>query len=1163
MTPRRPSAETIHRQRLASDPRLSAWVSANAGSGKTTVLTRRVIRLLLDGVDPSAILCLTFTKAAAANMQNRIFALLGQWAVMDERALAEAIAGITGERPDIAGLRRARQLFAAAIETPGGLKILTIHAFCERVLHLFPFEANVPAQFSVLDDRAARELLDAARAGLIAAADIAPDGPLGAALARLLEEAGEDAFDGLLAEITGAREALRAVLADGHETVLAQIRRALDLAPEDGTAALDAAIDGDGLPASEWPSIAAALREAGKKGTDDLADGLLRASALQGEARRLAYRGLFLTEKGEARSPARFLNQAFAKAHPALAQALLDELTRIAALLERRKAAAALERSEALLVIAEALLRRYEAGKARRAALDFDDLVQKTSQLMTRAGAEWVLYKLDRGIDHILVDEAQDTSPAQWRIVEKLAHEFTAGAGARPGRRTIFAVGDEKQSIFSFQGAAPAEFARMRALFQARITAAEQAFEAIELKQSFRSTPDILTAVDHVFTPADNRRGLSSDDVPTLHETVRSADPGRVEVWPVEKPEPAADIPAWDAPFDTTPPTSPVIRLARGIAAEVARLVREGDPAVGLRWQPGDVMVLVRSRNALFEAVIRALKFAGVPVAGADRIVLTDHIAVMDLMALARFTLLPADDLTLATLLKTPLVGLDDDDLIRLAPGRKGTLWAALAAAAGADARWAAAHRRLSLWLNEAAFKTPFAFFADILARDGGRRILLARFGHEAADALDEFLRVAAEYERANTASLQGFLAWLAEARAEIKRDMDVARGEVRVMTVHGAKGLEAKIVILADTCGAPDGRHDPKLFWVQSPGRAAGSSLPVWSPNKAADPPCVAEARARIRAEGEAEHRRLLYVALTRAEDRLIVAGFEGATARRPGNWYDMVATALREAGARTEPMPGGTGERLVWEPTPRVVMASPAAAGAEGAVAEPPWLRRPAAAEGPARVTLNPSEAVAAGDDEEGPAPRTGLPADRRVLRRGGLIHALLQRLPAVAPAERQQRALDFLARAAPEWPGDHESWAQEALAVLALPDLAPLFGPGSRAEVDLGGAIARPGKPDYAVAGRIDRLAVTPEAVWIADFKTNSRPPAGLAEVPPAYVAQIALYRHLLARLYPDRPIRGAIVWTVTAQVMELPAATMDEAVAAVIGGGADIPLASPPP
>ena len=615
--------ETVERQRAASDPALSAWVSANAGSGKTTVLTRRVIRLLLTGVAPQAILCLTFTKAAAANMQNRIFATLGGWTALSDTDLAQAVRGITGTAPDAAGLVRARRLFAAAIETPGGLKILTIHAFCERVLHLFPFEANVPAQFAVLDERAGAELLQVARARVLFEASAQPASEVGQAMARILAEIGEDAFDTLLDEITRGREKLRLALGQaGHPALARRLRQALDLADEETVAAIEARLEREGLPASEWPSIAAALRQGGEAKMASLA-ARFEAAAAAGERRGEAYRQIFLTAEGEPRAAGAFLTKAVRSAFPALAARLEAELARIAGLMERRAVAACAERTAALLVIAQALLQHYAAGKRGRGVLDFDDLIIRTSALLERAGAEWVLYKLDRGIDHILVDEAQDTSPAQWRIVERLAQEFTAGEGARDGlERTLFAVGDEKQSIFSFQGAAPAEFDRMKHVFAGNFLGAGLAFQEIPLTLSFRSTEDILQAVDQVFEAPENFRGLSADEAGPFHQTIRAGDPGHVEIWPVERPEPVPEILAWDAPFDEAQPLSPANRLARKIAAEVRRLVDEGDGATGARFSPGDVMILVRSRNAVFEAIIRALKQEGVPVAGADRLVL-------------------------------------------------------------------------------------------------------------------------------------------------------------------------------------------------------------------------------------------------------------------------------------------------------------------------------------------------------------------------------------------------------------------------------------------------------------------------------------------------------------------------------------------------------------
>jgi ATP-dependent helicase/nuclease subunit A len=1146
---RAPPEETLTRQLTASDPRASAWVSANAGSGKTTVLTRRVIRLLLEGAAPAAILCLTFTKAAAANMQNRIFEMLGSWAALEDDALAGAIEAISGARPGEAGLTRARRLFAGAVETPGGLKVLTIHAFCEKILHLFPFEANVPAQFSVLDDRGAEELLTRARRALVAEALAKPETSLGRAMGRIVEDAGEGAFDDLLGEVMRRREAIKAVFAGGDcSAVAARVRRLLDLDAGEDVEELDRSLEHDGLAVLEWPMIAKELASCGQSAMMQLAQGFLDAHAASGENRCDAYRRIFLTQKGEPKKADRFLNQSVKRQSPLLAERLLAELDRVGRLEERRRRAATAERTAALVDVAGLLLDAYERAKRARAALDFEDLVGRTLSLLQRAGADWVLYKLDRGIDHILVDEAQDTSPTQWEIVRLLAQEFTAGAGARGAlERTVFAVGDEKQSIFSFQGAAPAEFARMRSHFRNAFTQAGLAFAPVELTHSFRSTRDVLAAVDAVFADSENRRGLSSDDVGTHHETVRSEEPGRVEIWPIVKPDPAPPLEAWDAPFDETPSSSPVARAAARIAAAVKTLIRDGDAETGARYRAGDIMVLVRSRNAIFEAVIRALKREGVPVAGADRIILADHIAVMDLVALARFTLLPSDDLTLATVLKTPLVGLDDGHLVRLAPERKGSLWDALRDSAHGEPCFHTAHQRLQAWIDEAAFKTPFAFFSDVLARDGGRRAFLARLGMEATDALDEFLGAAIDYERAHTPSLEGFLAWLAEARAEVKRDMDVARGEVRVMTVHGAKGLEAKVVVMADCCGAPNGMHDPKLFFVPDPHGPSGSRLLLWSPSAGVDAPATSHARAVVRAEADAEHRRLLYVAMTRAEDRLILAGHQGTRARPDGNWHDMVERSLRAAGARAEAFEDG--ERLVFEVTPRNLSVIVAEEERSSVDDSPSWLRE-AAPQEPERVAmLKPSEAM---DEVEISGSRRERGDDGAAAsERGRLVHRLLQSLPDVAPQARREAALRYLARAMPGHEGEHQRLAMEALAILDHPDFAPVFLPGGRSEVPIVGRLQRTGRPDVAVSGRIDRLCVDEARVLIVDFKTNRTPPAVLADVPRPYVLQLALYRALLSRLYRGRRVEAALVWTSSASLMPIPGDMMDRVVETVLG------------
>ncbi|HZD62430.1 MAG TPA: UvrD-helicase domain-containing protein, partial [Xanthobacteraceae bacterium] len=574
------------------------------------------------------------------------------------------------------------------------------------------------------------------------------------------------------------------------------------------------------------------------------------------------------------------MTQGLARDYPPLADRLAREQQRLMPLRERRKAVACRNRTAALLTVADAVIDRYQREKDRRGLLDYDDLIDKAVALLGEDRAAWVHYKLDQGIDHVLIDEAQDTSPKQWEIIRLLTGEFFAGAGARTVNRTIFAVGDEKQSIFSFQGAVPREFDAMRHVFAKLCTAIGRDLHYVPFRHSFRSGPNLLGAVDQVFERPEAYRGLSADNVRPVHECLPDAVPGLVEIWDSLKPKDKREIEAWDAPFDELREKSPQVRLAVKIAANVRHWIRQGARA-------GDVLILVRQRGALFEAIIRSLKDAHVPVAGADRLVLTEHIAVMDLMVLADALLLPADDLALATVLKSPLFGLDDADLFEIAWQRKTSLRAALRAKAHTNPRFATASAsldRLAQWAHE---DTPFGFFARVLGAEKGRRRFLARLGHEADDALDELLNRALEYERRETPSLQGFVAWLRGARTDIKRDMEITRDEVRVMTVHGAKGLEAPIVILADTMtptAGPAHRQARLLDLAASEAGVPGHF--VWSGPKATDVAVVASARERVRRENTDEHGRLLYVAMTRAIERLIVCGAEGERGPQEGCW-------------------------------------------------------------------------------------------------------------------------------------------------------------------------------------------------------------------------------------------------------------------------------------
>jgi ATP-dependent helicase/nuclease subunit A len=1132
------------KQASASNPLASSFVSANAGSGKTHVLVQRVIRLLLTGVSPEKILCITFTKAAAANMAERVFTTLGHWVTLEDAMLDAAIvdAGVPNPGPKLRKI--ARELFAQALETPGGLKVQTIHALCTRLLQQFPFEANVPARFAVLDERDQADMMERANLKVFLEAAAAPESTLGRALLTAMANAADVTFKDVVREACLARDHFMA-WTDGvgsASAAAAQVSAALDVGANDSIESVEREIvDGPYLPRKRWGEVAGAL-DGGSKTDQKQADQLRASLAFTGGAQVDEYLCVFLTDDKASR--ANVLTKSFIKTSPSVAHLFDEEISRLGPLIEKRRAVVTRDRTEALLHIAIAAAANYRREKDERGLLDYDDLIDKTLAMLNKVSAGWVHYKLDRGVDHVLIDEAQDTSPRQWDIIEHIIEEFAAGKGARDTLRTMFAVGDEKQSIFSFQGAAPHEFADRRQRFGSRFKAAGLDFETIAFTYSFRSGPAILQSVDHVFRDENIYRSIHAESAYPLHHALEDAGPGLIELWPLAEADKRDEIEGWRAPFDGVAVTSPEVRLSKRIQAEIKRLVTSGT-MIGHKGERrplryGDVLVLVRRRGNLFDAVIQALKHASIPVAGADRLKLTEHIAIIDLMNLADALLLPRDDLALAVALKSPLFGLDEDDLFKLAYDRKGSLRKALSTHAPEHSKFAGALNRLEECERCFVHETPFAFYARLLGGDGGRARILKRLGHEANDALDEFLELALNHERKAPASLQGFMAWLRSADTEVKRDIEISRDEIRVMTVHGAKGLEAPVVIMVDTTSSP--ADTQRLPLVQVP--HDGGKITVWAGKKADNPIAVAKAREATLIETEHEYRRLLYVAMTRAADRLIVAGIQPGNRNgvRPDCWYDLVKKGLASSGLQEEIIETDDGQIKRYtraEDGPHATgTAAPAAITAREL---PSWLRTALPVQTSAGL-LRPSQA--SGDTAHRVKSAEAIAQRTRALQQGTLVHRLLQSLPELPPERRRTAALAHLTRNADGWSeAEREVLAEKVIGLIADSRFAAVFAEDGRAEVAIAGRLTLPGRPQALVSGQIDRLVVTPNEVLIVDFKTNHAPPKAVAEAPRAYVRQLALYRAVLSRLYPQHAIRAALLWTETADLMEISAPALD--------------------
>ncbi len=1113
----------------AADPGRSTWLTANAGSGKTRVLTDRVARLLLAGTAPEKILCLTYTKAAATEMQNRLLARLGKWAMLPEADLRAELARL-GENPAaeaVPDLRAARRLFARAIETPGGLKVQTIHSFCAGVLRRFPIEAGVPHGFTELDDRSAAliraeiiedmarenapqlddllslhsgENLDAFLSAL-RGFDAAPDRD---ALWQASGLAAGDSMDDLLAQ----------TFAGGAQVIAALIPHLLKSGVNDQKAAAK-------LAPGDWTN----------PGLAELA--ILQDVLLTGSGAKVPFSAKYDS------FPTKAVRQG-----PAfdLIADLAILMERVASARPRSIALAHAARTLALHRFGHAFLSRFRAQKAAHGWLDFDDLIDCTARLLSENSmAQWVLFRLDGGIDHILVDEAQDTSPAQWQVIERLTDEFTSGHGARDDTRSLFVVGDPKQSIYSFQGADIAVFEARRTGFAGAFDAIENPMQVLELRHSFRSSTAILSLVDQVFA-GDAAQGLGD---PPQHRAFRTDMPGRVDLWPPvpkpDKPEPGD----WTDPVDLPAENSEITQLARAIADAIADML--GRPIFDAKRgavrpiRAGDVLILVQRRSELFAEIIAALKAAGLPVAGADRLKLAGEMAVRDIRAVLSVLATPEDDLSLAAGLRSPLFGLSEEQLYRLAAGRKKGeyLWRRLR-----DSDHRGAVDLLADLMGQTGFMRPYDLIQRLLIRHGGRERLIARLGPEAQDGIDELLSQALSYEASETPSLTGFLVWLTGDDVEVRRQPGSAGehgdGLIRVMTVHGSKGLESPIVIMPDSAK----RRPPREGQVLT----APDGTALWRGRSGERPEAVEDLAAHLTARQLQERKRLLYVGLTRAESWLIVAA-AGETGIGEDSWHAMVEAGFDRSDLTQTRLPapwGGEIRRLSFGDWP--LSAPEQLRVAPVSVTAPDWLRAapppmPAKRRPIAATSLGGAKVIAGGDgDGDGDAGAAAMLFGTR-------LHLLLEHLPGRDGADWPDIARDVLADAEgglPE-PAALAHLLDEARAVLSAPDLAEVFALPDAAEVFAELDLAAPVAGVGMVWGKLDRLVITKDRVLAVDYKSNRDVPAAPEAVPLGILRQMAAYRAALGQIWPDRAVETAVLWTATRSLMPLPDALIQRVLA----------------
>lgn len=1123
-------------QQRASDPLHSVWVSASAGTGKTKVLTDRLLRLLLPradgspGAPPGKILCLTYTKAAAGEMNIRLQERLAAWAVAEDALLRADLLALLGRAPSDEQHHAARRLFAQILDAPGGLRIQTIHAFCQSVLARFPLEAGLLPGFELIEERAAQNFLTRALRQTMTDAQN-PATPLQGALNSLAAWLSEAQLNSLVQAIAGERHQFKALMTShfGPQGAYTELCQTLNVrAGWDKDAHLRAACDDDALNIPLLRALCQALMDSGGKTERDNAAAMapfLAADKLQRPILFDHYASAFLTAKNTIKSARSLMSAALIKRRGDLYEAMQVEAARLQAVRHQIQTQEAANISRDLMIFAEAVLQTYTALKQANGVLDYDDLIFHTQSLL-EGRAQWVLYKLDQGLDHILLDEAQDTNPEQWKIIQSLYHEFFAGTGARAIQRTVFVVGDEKQSIFSFQRADPKTYTSVRHDLENKTTEAGQPFRAVPMDISFRTVPSVLQAVDAVFAPPDMRPGMGARAV--QHRSFRRTQGGEVVLWPLLETEKEPENDPWTPPVQVRETQSGAAKLAQHIAQTVKGWLKQGEilASHGRAITPGDIMILVKSRNALMLQVSRALKNADIPVSGLDRMVLSQQIAVQDLLAAAAFALHPADDLALASLLKSPLLGMDEDTLFHLCYDRAGTLWESLQKQGSPT---------LSDWLSDLIVQGrgqgPYAFFSLILERpcpadaQSGLHGFQRRLGRDTADPLAEFLNLALVYERSHGPYLQYFIHWQAQSETVIKRELEDQGGQVRIMTVHGAKGLQAPIVILPDTLRVqrrPGQRASNHLHWPAQ----TRLPCPLYTGGHQNSFPLLDELKTHQQQRDDEEYRRLLYVAMTRAEDRLYIGGAQGRKPAIPESWYFMVRAglqslsqiqaqkdgALQFSGAQTGlPKPDKHTDKKEYyceEPTDLSFLLHPP---------PPETLAAPA---------LSPSRLAALREgivEPPAPSPLSGQPEQR--FRRGIVTHRLLELLPAYTGEQHARLAQIYLAQYALDLSEPVRcEIAREVLAIIQDKTFAPLFTPEARAEVPITGHIG-----GQLINGKIDRLMITDDEILILDYKTNRPPPKNPENVPPAYRAQMQAYKALLQGLYPGHIVRCALLWT----------------------------------
>ncbi len=1124
----------IDLQTKASNPQVSAWMSASAGAGKTAVLVRRVLRLLLtDGIYAENILAITYTKAAASEMSNRINDSLTKWAVCDDKELNDILTKVLGHTPNDEDKKKSRRLFASVLDAKGGLKIQTIHSFCQSLLGRFPLEAGLPQGFTILENNTL--LIKTAHQMLVS-------DPKMLDVLKIISGAGNaHNFEKDLESIIQKRQKFKKVFTsyeEGLEQAIDALYTGLNVDKNTTIGTIKQAYIDDLNSNDITNRIESHISnlQSGKGKTIDKRLELLAEWEKTGDID--TFYKAFFTDKG-------ILFKGSVKIFKADLE-LLEPIEKAYNTYKRRLNSFKLaQNTSAIYRVANRFIDIYEKLQKQHNVLDFTDIVLATEKLLSNENiAPWILHKTDYGHTHILLDESQDTAPEQWNIMRNLLEPFFDGSTDE--HRTIFSVGDEKQSIYTFQGADPQGFTEAKKYFKGRSSNAEKSFEEVPVNVSFRSTPAILNVVD---------ASLSEEFEGVTHTAMRKGHGGEVHLLPL----------LLNSKKNLEGVSAKAV-LADELATRIEHLIGSDMPAMDKQISAGDIMVLVRNRTPFVSFLIRSLKNKGIAVAGADRMKLMEQIEVEDLISVLQFMVMPADDLNLSCLLKSPLIGMDDSDLFNFSHERgRRTLWQSLRQYNQKEGRYSEVVNYLNAQLRKADFTRPFETLNEILnslcplgADKGltpmtGWKAFRNRLGTQADEAIFELLNIAVAFEYELAPTLQNFITYLHTTNSEIKRDSEAGSNEVRILTVHGSKGLQAPVVIIPNCFTTT---KNPKGFmWDED------NKYCLWFASKIEETDASDLSPSSIVCDLEKKNyeelMRLLYVGMTRAEEILICGGVgtRGDKNEDPKiTWYDKILNGMESLQAqKMEYIPASQKYNHIWtsgEQRKKDISTYTYVYKTEhmGAKKEykgeqqksfvekhiPEWVMQNAVAESPLARPLAPSRIV----NSEMPASPSPLSSDTDgidVFKRGIILHKLLEILPQITEDNRKNSILGYLSSPSLELDtGTQEKWCTEILSVMNT--YPYIFDITTRAEVPISGIVTINGEK-HPVSGIIDRLCITNDTIYIVDFKSNVHVPNSVAEVPETYKVQLSVYKDLLQEIYPDKQIKTQLLWTYSCEIMNI--------------------------